>query len=364
MKNAVELKNVTKSFGEVEVLKSINLEVRQGEFLVFVGPSGCGKSTLLRLIAGLETLTSGEIYIGGELVNNVDPRDRDIAMVFQNYALYPHMTVFNNMAFGLKVRKMPEAEIKKRVEEAAELLQLQDYLSRKPKQLSGGQRQRVALGRAIVRRSKVFLFDEPLSNLDAKLRNEMRVEIKKLHHLLGNTMIYVTHDQTEATTMGDRIAIFNQGIIQQIASPVELYRQPANRFVGGFIGMPEMNFVDGKVEQSDNNIDFHYNGTSLRVPQVSKSLNGYNGRSTTLGVRPDYVRIDSKKDQNDVGAIGKVDLVENLGSQSLVHVKTGDVILRSLTSHDETLKPGSEVLVHIDPEGLHFFDQDSGKCIY
>ena len=255
--SSLKIENISKTYGQLDILKNIDLNIEDGEFLVLVGPSGCGKSTTLRIIAGLEEPSEGEVYIGGEIVNDRDPSRRDIAMVFQNYALYPHMTVYENMAFGLTLRKRDASDIENRVQDAAEILMLTDYLKRRPKELSGGQRQRVALGRAIVRQPQVFLFDEPLSNLDAKLRSEMRLEIKKLHQMMGATMVYVTHDQTEAMTMGDRIAVMNNGIIEQIGTPQELYSSPSNIFVGSFIGSPPMNFIEGEINNSffnSNNI--------------------------------------------------------------------------------------------------------------
>ena len=250
--SSLKIKNISKKYGVLDILKNIEMNIEDGEFLVLVGPSGCGKSTTLRLIAGLERPTEGQIFIGDLCVNDLDPSKRDIAMVFQNYALYPHMTVYENMAFGLTLRKLNASDIKNRVQDAAKILMLTDYLKRRPKELSGGQRQRVALGRAIVRQPKVFLFDEPLSNLDAKLRSEMRLEIKKLHQMLGTTMVYVTHDQTEAMTMGDRIAVMDNGIIEQLDTPRNLYDHPCNRFVASFIGSPEMNFIEGHVKVNDN----------------------------------------------------------------------------------------------------------------
>ncbi|NWF89458.1 MAG: sn-glycerol-3-phosphate ABC transporter ATP-binding protein UgpC, partial [Ignavibacteriaceae bacterium] len=298
----VTLKNVTKVYeGGQIAAKDININVNDKEFVVLVGPSGCGKSTTLRMIAGLEEITSGDLLIDNKKVNDVSPKDRDIAMVFQNYALYPHMTVYENMAFGLKLRKFPKDEIKQRVTEAAKILGLEEYLNRKPKALSGGQRQRVAVGRAIVRKPKVFLFDEPLSNLDAKLRVQMRTEISKLHHNLGATMIYVTHDQTEAMTMGDRIVVMKDGIVHQIDTPLNLYNNPINKFVAGFIGSPSMNFVEGRVIQ-DNGLTFQSKEKSLILKLTDKyigKLNNQIGKSVWLGIRPeDIYELDSinKKD--------------------------------------------------------------------
>ena len=263
--SSLKIENISKKYGTLDILKNIDLNIEDGEFLVLVGPSGCGKSTTLRIIAGLEEPSEGTVYIGNEIVNDRDPSKRDIAMVFQNYALYPHMTVYENMAFGLTLRKLDTSDIKNRVQDAAEILMLTDYLERRPKELSGGQRQRVALGRAIVRQPQVFLFDEPLSNLDAKLRSEMRLEIKKLHQMLGTTMVYVTHDQTEAMTMGDRIAVMDNGIIEQLDTPRNLYDHPSNRFVASFIGSPEMNFIEGHIKVDDNKY-FVNDDINLQIP--------------------------------------------------------------------------------------------------
>ena len=291
----VILKDVTKIYegGNVAV-KDVNIEVKDKEFVVLVGPSGCGKSTTLRMIAGLEEISSGELFIDGKMVNNVSPKDRDIAMVFQNYALYPHMTVYENMAFGLKLRKFSKEEIKKRVTDAAKILGMEPYLDRKPKALSGGQRQRVAVGRAIVRKPKVFLFDEPFSNLDAKLRVQMRTEISKLHHELGATMIYVTHDQTEAMTMGDKIVIMKDGLVNQTDTPLNLYNYPSNKFVAGFIGSPSMNFIEGNVSGSS----FKTNGGELSLSfngKYTDKLKSFNNKKIILGVRPEDI-YDSQTD--------------------------------------------------------------------
>ena len=284
---SVQLKDVTKIFDKnVTAVNKANINVEDKEFVVLVGPSGCGKSTTLRMIAGLEEITDGEIFIDDRLVNDVPPKDRDIAMVFQNYALYPHMTVYQNMAFGLKLRKYPKKEIESRVSEAAEILEIQDLLQRKPKALSGGQRQRVAVGRAIVRKPKVFLFDEPLSNLDAKLRVQMRTEISKLHSRLETTMIYVTHDQMEAMTMGDKIVVMKDGLIQQIDSPLKLYNEPTNKFVAGFIGSPAMNFMAGKLDNSDGLV-FSEGTVKIKIPDIYRErLSGFIGKDIYMGIRP------------------------------------------------------------------------------
>src|SRR6201997_5459034 len=290
----VVIRNLNKTFDGVHAVKDVNLEINDKEFVVLVGPSGCGKTTTLRMVAGLESVTSGEILIGDKLVNDLAPMDRDIAMVFQNYALYPHMSVYDNMAFGLKMRKFDRAEIAKRVQEAAAILGIEGLLKRKPRQLSGGQGQRVALGRAIVRHPQVFLFDEPLSNLDAKLRVQMRVEIKKLHDRLGTTAIYVTHDQVEAMTLGDRVVVMKDGFVQQVGEPLELYNTPANRFVAGFIGSPAMNFATVKVSEGNGALWAANAGMQIKAPpQCADRLGRYVGKEVTLGIRPEDLRVAS-----------------------------------------------------------------------
>src|SRR2546429_1476433 len=294
----VVLKDLNKMYDDVHACKDVNLNILDKEFVVLVGPSGCGKATTLRMVAGLEEITSGEISIGDRVVNALPPKDRDIAMVFQNYALYPHMSVYDNMAFGLKMRKFPKAEIQKRVQDAAEILGIQELLKRKPRQLSGGQRQRVAVGRAIVRHPQVFLFDEPLSNLDAKLRVQMRVELKRLHNRLETTAIYVTHDQVEAMTLGDRVVVMKDGWIQQVGEPLELYGRPANRFVAGFIGSPAMNFVDVGIQGSDNSLTAQGTGIRLAIPPVNASrLGPYKGPRAPLGIPPAHLHLAARGDQ-------------------------------------------------------------------
>src|SRR5258708_15335998 len=284
----VAMRSLNKKFDEVHVVKDVNIDIRDKEFVVLVGPSGCGKTTTLRMVAGLESITSGRVLINDKVVNDLAPMDRDIAMVFQNYALYPHMSVYDNMAFGLKMRKFDRAEIQKRVREAAEILGIYDYLHRKPRQLSGGQRQRVALGRAIVRHPQVFLFDEPLSNLDAKLRVQMRVELKKLHERLGTTAIYVTHDQVEAVTLGDRVVVMRDGRVQQVGDPMELYNQPANRFVAGFIGSPAMNFAQGRIAAAHRALWAGNDGLRIKMPgPLKQRLCRYVGKPLTLGLPPE-----------------------------------------------------------------------------
>src|SRR5437867_6459994 len=296
----VVLKDLNKKYDEVHAVKDVNLTIRDKEFMVLVGPSGCGKSTTLRMVAGLEEITAGEIAIGDRVVNDLPPKDRDIAMVFQNYALYPHMTVYDNMAFGLKMRKFPKSEIQKRVQDAAEILGIHELLRRKPRQLSGGQRQRVAVGRAIVRHPKVFLFDEPLSNLDAKLRVQMRVELKRLHDRLETTAIYVTHDQVEAMTLGDRVVVMKDGVVQQVGEPLALYERPANRFVAGFIGSPAMNFIAITLEWTEHALWAHASGLRVRVPPAkTETLRQHVGKRVILGLRPEALHPAGSADGAD-----------------------------------------------------------------
>ncbi|HJT59750.1 MAG TPA: sn-glycerol-3-phosphate ABC transporter ATP-binding protein UgpC [Ktedonobacteraceae bacterium] len=366
----VAFEHVYKRFGKVEVVHDINLDIKDKEFLVLVGPSGCGKSTCLRMVAGLEDATEGEIYIGDRVVNNVDPKDRDIAMVFQNYALYPHMTVYDNMAFGLKLRHFPSQEIKKRVEDAADILGLQQLLKRKPKELSGGQRQRVALGRALVRSAQVFLLDEPLSNLDAKLRVQTRAEISKIHQRVQTTFIYVTHDQTEAMTMGTRIAVLNAGIIQQLGPPQELYDHPSNLFVAGFIGSPAMNFFPGvKVENNDG-------ATRIIIPDVgqvevpplyTEQTRDAAGKNLTFGIRPEHLEDISLLPENAItGSViqAPVDVVEHLGSELLVYMTVGGKNLVARVDPRSNAHPGGTTSLHVDNEYIHLFDTDTGEAIY
>ena len=359
----VVLKNVTKVFDQrVFAVRDANLEVADKEFVVLVGPSGCGKTTTLRMIAGLEEISSGEIYIDGRLVNDIPPKDRDIAMVFQNYALYPHMTVYENMAFGLKLRKYPRTEIDARVREAAQILEIGELLERKPKALSGGQRQRVAVGRAIVRKPRVFLFDEPLSNLDAKFRVAMRTEISKLHDRLGATMIYVTHDQVEAMTMGDRIVVMDAGAIQQIDTPINLYDAPRNKFVAGFIGSPAMNFVEGIIEDGTGTV---FNEGSFRLPvpaHLTSALHEYSGKKVVLGIRPESLLLS-----NDKVASGsfdaRVELVEPMGSETFVYARTGNHALIARVDAHVAPPNGSTINLIPRPDKMHFFDAESGAAI-
>ena len=359
----VALENVTKTYpGNVVAVKGITLEVADKEFVVLVGPSGCGKSTILRMIAGLEDITEGNVYIDGKRVNDVPAKNRDIAMVFQNYALYPHMTAYDNMAFGLKLRRYSRSEIDERVKEAAEILGITDLLERKPKALSGGERQRVAVGRAIVRKPKVFLFDEPLSNLDAKLRVQMRIELSKLHSRLQATMIYVTHDQTEAMTMGNRIVTLRDGVVQQIASPLDLYRLPANRFVAGFIGSPPMNFIEGSIQKGAGKLRFSADGLSLAIPEsMRKSLQPYIGADITFGARPEHILA---KDLPD-GAVAEalVEVIEPLGSEIILYLKIEEQTLVSKVDSSVHPQPNTVLPIGFDMPQCHFFDPQNGQTI-
>src|SRR5476651_597590 len=346
----VSLHNLNKYFDTTHVVKNVDLQIRDKEFMVFVGPSGCGKTTTLRMIAGLEAISSGEIRIGNNVVNAVPPMDRDIAMVFQNYALYPHMSVASNMAFGLKMRKFEKAEIDKRIKRASEILGIEDLLARKPRQLSGGQRQRVALGRAIVRDPKVFLFDEPLSNLDAKLRVQMRVELKKLHERLGTTAIYVTHDQVEAMTLGDRVVVMRDGRVQQVGDPMELYNEPANRFVAGFIGSPAMNFVGVRLAAVNGGLWAESEGIRLKVPGPLKDRVGpYTGKEVTLGVRPEDLGIAGDGDATDLSFDAAVEVVERLGSEILLDVVAGATSMVASVEPTVTAKVHETLRLAINP---------------
>ena len=372
------LKNIYKKYpGGVVAVSDVNLEIRDKEFIVLVGPSGCGKSTTLRMIAGLEEISEGELYIGDRLVNDIAPKDRDIAMVFQNYALYPHMTVFDNMAFGLKLRKVPKEEIERKVNEAAKILDLTHLLDRKPKAMSGGQRQRVALGRAIVRSPKVFLLDEPLSNLDAKLRAQMRTEISKIHKKLGTTFIYVTHDQTEAMTMGDRIVCMKDGFVQQIDTPQNLYENPTNKFVAGFLGSPQMNFIDAvlKEEYGQYIVEFGSEDTKTRsgvkyqiiVPEskVTDELGNYVGKEIILGVRPESIHDEEMYLSNaSTGVIDAyVEITEMMGAETYLYLVCEGVKLTARVSPRSTAKSGDEIKVAIDPNRIHIFDKETEKAI-
>jgi len=369
----VRFEQVTKWYtDQAPVINDLNLQVRDSEFLVLVGPSGCGKSTALRMIAGLEDISAGDLYIADQRVNDVAPKDRDISMVFQNYALYPHMSVYDNMAFALKLRRTPGAEIEKRVRQAAQMLAITDYLTRKPRQLSGGQRQRVALGRALVRDPKVFLLDEPLSNLDAKLRVQTRAEISRLHQATGTTFIYVTHDQVEAMTMGDRIAVFNAGVIQQLGTPRDLYDTPANLFVAGFIGSPAMNLFNANLARQDGGVaaiianegaaaaTWSLRGRSTE--QLAGQVSG-DGRAVLVGVRPEGLRLAGEAETNTVS--GVVDVIEHLGNEQYVYLRLPGAIAADTADSqvsvarlpaDASVRVGKTVRLAIDPDALHIFD--------
>ena len=371
---SVKLKNIYKRYpGGVTAVNDFNLDIEDKEFIILVGPSGCGKTTTLRMIAGLEEITEGELYIGDKLVNDVAPKDRDIAMVFQNYALYPHMTVYDNMAFGLKLRKMPKDEIKRRVLEAAKILDIEHLLERKPKALSGGQRQRVALGRAIVREPKVFLMDEPLSNLDAKLRVQMRTEISKLHNKLQTTIIYVTHDQTEALTMGTRIVVMKDGYIQQVDTPANLYERPQNMFVAGFIGSPQMNFVDVKVEKvtdekGGEGVVLRFGKNSIKLPEgKAKRLlaSEYIGKEVVMGIRPENLHDEAVylESMSDSVVTARVEVVEMLGSETLLYVLVDDVDLIARVNPRTKAKVGDIIKIAFDANKVHLFDKETEKTI-
>ena len=349
----IKIDSVNKYYGDVHVIKDISLSIESQSFTVLVGPSGCGKSTMLRMIAGLEDINSGTISIDDQVVNDLPPKQRNIAMVFQSYALYPHMTVFDNMAFGLKLEKRSKDEINERVQEAAKILQIEDYLQRKPKQLSGGQRQRVAIGRAITRKPKVFLFDEPLSNLDAALRVQMRVELAKLHDQLNATMIYVTHDQTEAMTLADNIVVLDEGIVSQEGSPMELYNNPSNYFVGGFIGSPKMNFISTKVLSKNSNtteVDL-FGASKLSISKSSESIS--EGDKVTLGIRPEHLLVNQNSDANWEG---RVFVVEKLGSGTFLYLEKEDEPLVVEVEGDSNIKVGDTVKVGFDSTRCHLFD--------
>jgi multiple sugar transport system ATP-binding protein len=349
---SVGIRDVRKAFGTTAVIHGVNVSILDGEFVVLVGPSGCGKSTLLRMIAGLENITAGEIRIGERVVNNVPPKERDVAMVFQNYALYPHMTVADNMAFSLKLRGAPKSEIDQRVNSAADILGLGPYLGRFPRQLSGGQRQRVAMGRAIVRDPQVFLFDEPLSNLDAKLRVQMRTEIKELHQRLKTTTVYVTHDQIEAMTMADKIVVMHEGLVEQIGTPLELYDTPANQFVAGFIGSPAMNFLKGNVKANGSAGFEGPNG--VKLPLKTAPANS-DGRPAIYGIRPEHFTIA------DDGAEAEIVVVEPTGSETQVFAKLGGEEVVAVFRERHQFNPGDKVRLKPDPSLVHLFDETTGK---
>ncbi|MCW8850949.1 MAG: sn-glycerol-3-phosphate ABC transporter ATP-binding protein UgpC [Melioribacteraceae bacterium] len=362
----VELKNICKSYdGKSMVVDNVNINVNDKEFVVLVGPSGCGKSTTLRMIAGLEEITKGEIFIDGKLVNEIPPKDRDIAMVFQNYALYPHMTVFDNMAFGLKLRKYSKEEIKDRVEEAANILGLEELLNRKPKELSGGQKQRVAVGRAIVRKPKVFLFDEPLSNLDAKLRVQMRTEISKLHKKLEATMIYVTHDQTEAMTMGDKIVVMKDGFVNQIDSPISLYNKPINKFVAGFIGSPAMNFIEGEIKNSGK-LSFNSEKGDIIFDlneKIKSKLKEINPGKSLIGIRPEDFSIGTDDAFDTIKIEVDIELAEPLGNETYVYFRIDNKQIIARINIDKELKIGSKIELLVNQNKIHFFDGKTNQSL-
>ena len=364
---SLELKNIYKRYaGGVTAVSDFSLSIADKEFVILVGPSGCGKSTTLRMIAGLEEISEGELYIGDDLVNDVAPKDRDIAMVFQNYALYPHMTVYENMAFGLKLRKTPKDEIKKRVQEAARILDIEHLLERKPKALSGGQRQRVALGRAIVREPKVFLMDEPLSNLDAKLRVQMRTEISKLHQRLQTTFIYVTHDQTEALTMGTRIVVMKDGIIQQVASPQTLYNEPANMFVAGFIGSPQMNFCDATIVSENNATYIKFGSNSIQLTaEKAEKVKDYIGKEVVMGIRPEDMYDDQDSLTKYASAVisADVDVTEMMGSETYLYLVIDGMNFIARVKPDTKSQRNQTIKLALDPEKIHIFDKETEKTL-
>ena len=366
---SLSLKNVCKVYSNgFEAVKDFNLDVEDKEFVIFVGPSGCGKSTTLRMIAGLEEISSGELTIDGKVMNDVEPKDRDIAMVFQNYALYPHMTVFDNMAFGLKLRKVPKDEIKAKVEEAARILDLEKLLDRKPKALSGGQRQRVAMGRAIVRNPKVFLMDEPLSNLDAKLRVQMRSEIASLHNRLGATIIYVTHDQTEAMTLGTRIVVLKDGVIMQVDSPQKLYNQPNNLFVAGFIGSPQMNFLDAVCQKKGDKVVLKVGPADIVLPPAkAKKLidGGYEGKTVVLGIRPEDVHDSQAFISNSPDSVieSTIKVYELLGAEVFLYFDLEGTQMTARVNPRTTLRTGDHAVFALDMEKIHLFDKDTELTI-
>jgi multiple sugar transport system ATP-binding protein len=351
---SVDIREVRKAFGRTEVLHGVDIDIGDEEFVVLVGPSGCGKSTLLRMIAGLESITGGEIVIGGRVVNDVPPKERDIAMVFQNYALYPHMTVRDNMAFSLKLRRADKQTIEQQVSRAAGILGLERFLDRYPRQLSGGQRQRVAMGRAIVRDPQVFLFDEPLSNLDAKLRVQMRTEIKALHQRLKTTTVYVTHDQIEAMTMADRIVVMHDGNVEQIGTPLELYDHPNNLFVAGFIGSPAMNFIEGTLRRADNAAWVDANGAHLPAPPV---VEGAEGRRVVYGIRPEHLSLAA----NGGGVDSEVEVIEPTGAETQVFVRPADTPICAVFRERHRFGPGERIALQPDMGHVHLFDAASGQ---
>ena len=361
----LSLRNIYKIYpGDVCAVENFNLEIADKEFIVFVGPSGCGKSTTLRMIAGLEEISKGELYIGGKLVNDMEPKERDIAMVFQNYALYPHMTVYDNMAFALKLRKVDKAEIDRKVKEAAKILDIQHLLDRKPKALSGGQRQRVALGRAIVREPKVFLMDEPLSNLDAKLRVQMRTEISKLYQRLQTTFIYVTHDQVEALTMGTRIVVMKDGVVQQVDTPLNIYNTPNNLFVASFIGSPQMNLIKGIIKEADGKVYCSFDDNNIVLPDKKAKVlkdKGYINKEVVFGIRPEHLddseEAVSRNPQSTLN--GDVEVVERMGAESYIYFKSGNNSMTARVDGSTRFEPKDKIKLHVNNETIHVFDAQS-----
>ena len=366
---SITLKNIVKTYeGGNTVIPGLDLEIKDKEFIILVGPSGCGKSTTLRMIAGLEDITSGELYIGDRLVNDIPPKDRDIAMVFQSYALYPHMTVYKNMAFGLSLRKVPKEEIDRKVHEAAKILEIEEYLNRKPRALSGGQRQRVALGRAMVRDPAVFLLDEPLSNLDAKLRTEMRSQITRLHRDLETTFVYVTHDQTEAMTMADRIVVMKDGIINQVDTPENLYEHPCNMFVAGFIGTPQMNFIEAEITEKDGKLYADFNEYSILLPermQENEKLKEYIGKKVVYGARPEDFHSEPRWMLPDKSNCIKLyaDLAEMMGSEIYIYSNIGDKKIIAKVPSSDKIKSGMDVELYLDTSIPHIFDAETQELI-
>lgn len=363
----ISLKNIKKTYqGGVTVIEDLNLEIKDKEFIILVGPSGCGKSTTLRMIAGLEEITGGEMYIGDRLINDVHPKERDIAMVFQSYALYPHMSVYKNMAFGLELRKVPKNQIDHKVREAAKILDIEHLLDRKPKALSGGQRQRVALGRAMVRNPQVFLLDEPLSNLDAKLRTAMRTEIIKLHKQLQTTFVYVTHDQVEAMTMADRIVVMKDGVIQQVDTPQNLYLYPQNLFVAGFIGSPQMNFVDVEIVKEGNNYGGKFEGFTMPIPAdkiEDVDMDKYVGKTVVMGIRPEEFDIEKANNENYATITADIDIAELMGSEIYIHFMLAGEKAIAKAPASFPKKSGEKVDLGIDTNKIHLFDKETGKVI-
>ena len=363
---AISVRKIVKSYDSTAVVHGIDLEIADREFVVLVGPSGCGKSTTLRMIAGLEEISSGEIHIGGRLVNDVPPRDRDIAMVFQNYALYPHMTVYDNMAFGLKLRHTARAEIRRRVEDAAAMLDITPLLARKPKALSGGQRQRVAMGRAIVRNPQVFLFDEPLSNLDAKLRVQMRTEIKKVHQIVPTTTVYVTHDQVEAMTLADRVVVMNGGRIEQVGPPQELYHRPASRFVAGFIGSPGMNFLAAHVvTEGDGPAVRLADGSLLAVPAARRErYAGLRDAAVVFGIRPEHLTDSPAEGRAGFARlIALAEVVEPMGAETLVHLRVGETAICARCTPETSAAPGAQLELWADMNQMHLMEGERGRVV-